>query len=89
MRTEQDLLHGHVPTPAAGGTPANAVLDAAAAVKDAGTRVFTIGLGLPDDVLRDLLERAASSRGDYSFAPDAEDLEAVYREIAGRMGGCP
>jgi Mg-chelatase subunit ChlD len=65
------------------------VLKAATAAKDAGARVFTIGLGLPDDVLRRLLEEAASSPGDYAFAPDAEDLAAIYRQIAGRVRACP
>ena len=65
------------------------VLRAATAAKEAGARLFTIGLGLPDDVLRRLLEEAASSPGDYAFAPDAEDLAAIYRQIAGRVRSCP
>ena len=43
--------------------------------------MFTIGLGLPDDVLRQLLEDAASHPRDYAFAPDAEDLAAIRRDI--------
>jgi Mg-chelatase subunit ChlD len=65
------------------------VLKAATAAKQAGARVFTIGLGLPDDVLRRLLEEAASSPRDYAFAPDAEDLAAIYRQVAGRVRACP
>ncbi len=65
------------------------VLAAATAAKRAGARVFTIGLGLPDDVLRRLLEESASSPRDYAFAPDAEDLAAIYRQIAGRVRACP
>ncbi len=65
------------------------VLAAATAAKRAGARVFTIGLGLPDDVLRRLLEEAASSPRDYAFAPDAEDLAAIYRQVAGRVRACP
>jgi Mg-chelatase subunit ChlD len=65
------------------------VLKAATAAKEAGARVFTIGLGLPDDVLRRLLEEAASSPRDYAFAPDAEDLASIYRQIAGRVRACP
>jgi hypothetical protein len=65
------------------------VLEKAAAAKTAGIRVFTIGLGLPDDVLRELLLEAASAPGDYFFAPDGEDLAAIYRQIAGRINSCP
>ena len=66
------------------------VLEAATTAKTAGARVFTIGLGLPDDVLRRLLEEAASTPGDYAFAPDAEDLAAIYRQISpGRVRSCP
>ena len=66
-----------------------AVLAAAAEARQAGIRVFTIGLGLPDDVLRDLLVGVASSPADYFFAPDGEDLAAIYRQIAGRISSCP
>ncbi len=65
------------------------VLAAATAAKQAGARVFTIGLGLEDDVLRRLLEEAASDPRDYAFAPDGEDLAAIYRQVAGRVRACP
>jgi Mg-chelatase subunit ChlD len=65
------------------------VLLAATTVKAAGLRLFTIGLGLPDDVLRRLLEEAATTPRDYTFAPDGEDLAAIYRQIAGRVRSCP
>ncbi len=65
------------------------VLRVAEAAKAAGTRVFTIGLGLPDDILRDLLLEAASAPADYYFAPDGEDLAGIYRQIAGRINSCP
>ncbi len=66
-----------------------AVLKLAAAAKNADTRVFTVGLGLPDDVLLDLLREAASSPEDYYFAPDGEDLQGIYKQIAGRIVECP
>ncbi len=65
------------------------VLKFAAAAKRAGTRLFTIGLGLQDDVLDALLEQAASTPADFYFAPDGEDLADIYRGIAGRLTECP
>ncbi|MBK7782673.1 MAG: VWA domain-containing protein [Ardenticatenia bacterium] len=65
------------------------VLRAAAAVKDAGTRLLAIGLGEGEDVLRGLLEGVATTPGDYFFAPDGEDLAAIYRLVAGRIQECP
>ena len=84
-----DGLPNLVPTPVGGGSQEDVVLAAALAVRAAGTRVFTIGLGQPDDVLADLLSRAASTPDDYAFAPDGADLAAIYRRIAGRLTGCP
>ena len=83
-----DGLPNRVPTPVPSGTQEDTVLAIAAAVKAKGTRVFTVGLGLPDDVLRTLLEEAASSPRDYYFAPDSEDLADIYRQIAGRIDEC-
>ncbi len=65
------------------------VLKLATAAKQAGSRLFTIGLGESSDVLRVLLEEAATSPDHYYFAPDGEDLEAIYRQIAGRFDTCP
>jgi Mg-chelatase subunit ChlD len=84
-----DGLPNRVPTPIAGGSQSDTVLAAAEAAKAAGTRVFTIALGLPDDVLHDLLAKAASSPGDSFYAPDGEDLADIYRQIAGRITACP
>jgi Mg-chelatase subunit ChlD len=71
------------------GSQEEAVLAVAAEVKATGTRVFTIGLGEADDVLRSLLEGVASAARLYYYAPDAEDLAAIYRHIAGRLVECP
>ncbi len=65
------------------------VLQLAERAKSAGTRVFTIGLGLGDDVLRPLLEGVASQPSMYFHSPDGEDLGAIYRQIAGRLSSCP
>jgi len=84
-----DGLPNGVPTPVAGGTQEDAVLAAAAEAKARGSRVFTVGLGVPDDVLQSLLAAAASTPDDFLYAPDAEDLVEIYRRIAGRIGACP
>ena len=65
------------------------VLRRADAAKRAATRIFTIGLGETDDVLDRLMGAVASSRADYFFAPDGEDLADIYRGIAGRLTACP
>ncbi|HUE96013.1 MAG TPA: VWA domain-containing protein, partial [Longimicrobiaceae bacterium] len=83
-----DGLPTRVPTPESGGRQEDTVIAEAARAKAAGTRIFTIGLGLGDDVLRDLLGAVASRPEDYHFAPDGEDLADVYRQIAGRIRGC-
>ncbi|MSP13596.1 MAG: VWA domain-containing protein [Chloroflexi bacterium] len=60
---------------------------AAAAAKAAGTRIFTIGLGngVDPNLMRDL----ASAPTDYFFAPDSSQLDAIYQQIAGAIGGSP
>ena len=84
-----DGLPNRVPTPVPSGRQEDTVLAAADRVKGAGMRIFTIGLGLPDDVLRELLESVATSPRDHYFAPDGEDLADIYRQIAGRVSECP
>ena len=71
-----------------GGSQEETVLESAARAKAIGARVFTIGLGNRDDVLRALLEQAASTPRDYNYAPDGEDLAGIYRQIAGRIDEC-
>ena len=65
------------------------VLKYATAAKEADTRLFTIGLGLPDDLLMSLLADAATEPTDFYFAPDGEDLQGIYRQIAGKIVECP
>ena len=65
------------------------MLATAAGVKAKGTVLYTIGLGEADDVLRPLLEGVATQSGNYYYAPDGEDLAAIYRQIAGRLQECP
>ena len=83
-----DGLPNRVPFPP-GGSQEDTVLEAATRLKAAGGRVFTVGLGLQDEVFDRLLRDAASDPRDYYFAPDGEDLAAIYREIAGRVRVCP
>lgn len=84
-----DGLPNRVPTPAPIGSQEETVADRARQAKERGIRVFTVGLGEPDDVLRPLLEACASDRSMYYYAPDGEDLLAIYRAIAGRIIACP
>ncbi|MFC7131992.1 MULTISPECIES: vWA domain-containing protein [Salinibaculum] len=53
---------------------------AATAAKDAGIRIFGIGLGTSVDT--SLVTDISSSPGDAFFAPDPADLDTVYAEIA-------
>jgi len=69
--------------PTAGGDPR----PAATAAKNAGTRIFTIGLGA--DVDPNLLRDLASSPSDYFFAPTSSQLDAIYQQIAGAIAGSP
>lgn len=64
--------------PTGGDTPVKA-LAAAQAAKNAGTRLFTIGLGAVDT---NLMRQLASSPSDYFFAPSSADLAAIYQQIA-------
>ena len=65
------------------------VLKFASQAKGKGTRIYTIGLGLGDDVLRPLMEGVATDATMYYHAPDGEDLAGIYRQIAGRISECP
>jgi hypothetical protein len=70
-----------------GQSDANSALAAAAAAKQAGTTIFTIGLGA--DVSADLLRQIATSPAHYYYAPSPDDLEAIYLAIAGQVGCTP
>lgn len=61
------------------GGDARDVLQAADALKDAGVRVFAIGLGTDADVA---LLRSVADPGRYYFAPDAAGLRDIYASIA-------
>jgi Mg-chelatase subunit ChlD len=84
-----DGLPNRVPTPVPSGPQEETVLRYARAAKEAGSRVFTIGLGEEDDVFKRLLERSATEPSMFYFAPDGEDLADIYKSIAGRIVECP
>jgi hypothetical protein len=67
------------------GTMETTVLRAADVAKRTGIRIFTIGVGAPDDIEPVLLRGMASDPANYTYAPDAEDLSAIYRGLAGRL----
>ncbi|MFQ5460617.1 MAG: VWA domain-containing protein, partial [Anaerolineae bacterium] len=88
-----DGLPNQVPY-AEDGTMETTVLQAARALKAADISVFTIGVGRPDApdpidrINADLLRRVASQPDMFFQTPDAEQLGAIYGEIAVTIG-CP
>ena len=60
--------------------PASEAVERAESAKDEGIVVFTIGLG--DELDFDALEAMASRPRYFYHTPRAEDVEAIYREIA-------
>jgi len=83
-----DGLPNRVPFPP-GGRQEDTVLAEAQRAKDRGSRIFTVGLGRPEDIMGWLLEEAATDPSMYYYAPDGEDLAGIYRQIAGRVSECP
>jgi hypothetical protein len=71
-----------------GGSQEDTVLAAAARAKDAGIWVYTIAIGAPEDTNPALLTACATDPSMYRYTPDAEDLGAIYTEIAYSFG-CP
>jgi hypothetical protein len=55
----------------------------AGALKAAGVSVFSIGLGTDADA--GLLAALASAPNQYYFAPSAEDLGGIYRQVAANL----
>ncbi|MCB0205647.1 MAG: VWA domain-containing protein, partial [Anaerolineae bacterium] len=67
-----------------GQSDAGQALAAANAAKQAGTVIFTIGLGGDADAA--LLRQIATSPDHYYYAPTPDDLEEIYLAIAGQVG---
>lgn len=64
-------------------------LSRATAAKEAGTRIFTIGLGFaPGSSGETLLTEMATNENHYYRAPRSTDLRRIYLEISGAMCGC-
>jgi hypothetical protein len=61
--------------------PVQAAIDAGAAARAEGVRIYTIGLG-DEDVEHDALRLIASRPADYRYAPDGEDLGPIYEALA-------
>jgi len=91
-----DGLPNTVPYDPEDGMMETTVLKAAQAAKDAGIKVFTIGVG-KDDPTAPLLEqinaallRACASTADMFYhEPDAEKLQEIYDQISGQIDPCP
>jgi len=60
--------------------PVSAAVEKARLAKADGITIFTIGLG--DDLDFEALEAMASKRSYYYHAPDGEDLQDIYAQIA-------
>ena len=60
--------------------PASEVIELARAAKDRGIVIFAIGVG--GDADQSTLKQIASRDDYFFFAPDAEDLQHIYRAIA-------
>lgn len=84
-----DGIPNRVPFPP-GSSQEDTVLQAADRAKSRGTRIFTIGLGRPEDIVEWLLIACANDPPEdhYYYAPDAEDLAEIYGRIA-RLLPCP
>jgi hypothetical protein len=82
-----DGLPNQVP-PAEDGRMETTILRAAQQAKDRGVRLHTIGVGAPNDIDEPLLVAMASDPRLYAYAPDAEDLVAIYAGLAGTIR-CP
>ncbi len=83
-----DGLPNRVPTPVAGGVQEDTVLWAAMAARARGSRVYTIGLGKPTDILPRLMIAMASDSWMYYYAPRGEDLGHIYDQIAHSFDEC-
>ena len=55
------------------------------AARAAHIRIYTIGVGAPDDLDPRLLRGIASESTMYLYAPDAEDLANIYQSLAGQI----
>ncbi len=77
-----DGLPNRVPTPIPSGSQEDTVRAVAGAVKGAGVRLYTVGLGQPTDIDARLLSDIASRPEMYFYAPDAEDVARIYAEVA-------
>ncbi len=51
-------------------------------LKGKGVRIYTIGLGSPDDLDEDLLKQIAFDESKYFHAPTADQLESIYIAIS-------
>jgi hypothetical protein len=77
-----------VPTPAPAGRQEDTVLAAATAAKARGTRVYTIALGKPTDIMPRLMWQMSSEKWMYYYVPRPEDLAGIYDQLAHTFDEC-
>lgn len=83
-----DGLPNMVPPDPVDGTMETTVRKAALRAKEAGVKVYTVGVGLPEDINQTLMAQCASAPGNFFYTPNAEDLASIYAGIAYSFG-CP
>lgn len=83
-----DGLPNMVPVDPGDGMMETTVRKAAQRAKEAGIRVYTVGVGLPEDINQTLMAQCASAPGNFFYTPNAEDLASIYAGIAYSFG-CP
>jgi hypothetical protein len=77
-----------VQTPAPSGRQEDTVLVASTAAKARGTRVYTIALGKPTDIMPRLMWQMASEKWMYYYVPRPEDLAGIYAQLAHTFDEC-
>ncbi len=75
-----------VPPDPEDGTMETTVRKAAQRAKDAGARVYTIGIGASEEINAALMRQCATSPADFFYTPDPEALAGIYTQIAYSFG---
>jgi len=83
-----DGVPNQVPPDPGDGTMETTVRLAAQRAKDAGVTVYTIGIGLPEDINAALMAQCAAVPANFFYTPDPEELAGIYAQIAYSFG-CP
>jgi len=83
-----DGLPNQVPLDPDDRTMETTVRKAAQRAKDAGAKVYTVAIGLPEDINGVLMTQCATVPANFFYTPDPEELAGIYTQIAYSFG-CP